>query len=785
MRLRLYAFSVFLLLSLFSGMVEAASAATTGAATWVVSPHGPYTTIQQAIGKASDGDTILVKPGIYAGPLVVEKSVRLDGEDWPVIDGGGKEMVVSLAAPGAYFGGFVVRGSGSEPDRDHAGIVLKAPDIRVENNRLYDVLFGIFVAQADRAVVRGNDITSKAEYDIARKGDAIRIWYSQDVVIENNLVHEARDLVAWYSKNLVFRNNVVQNGRYGVHLMYSDNATISGNLVQNNAVGIYIMYSRQVNLLNNDIRRQRGPSGYALGFKDADNVLAQNNLLVDNRAGVFMDGTPYRPDSYARFENNIIAFNDIGVLLFSFVNRAEFRGNTLWENVQPTALQGSGKAGANIWEGNYWSDYTGFDADGDGFGDVPYRSDRFFEGLMDREPRLRALLFSPAAQAIEFASLSFPVIKPQPKLEDPRPSVIPREIPASARSQNSRLQSLNLAAAGGALLLVGIGMIILGVSGGRRMIKLDRNPINARTNSQSQVSDRGAEAPLVQVTGLTKCYGKVAVLKDISLEIYPGEALALWGENGAGKTTLLKAILGLVRFQGQVAVAGENVVRQGKQTRGKIGYVPQEAVFYDMSVGDTLAFYARLKKVSPQRIPPLLEGLGLLPHRDKPVPALSGGLKQRLALAVALLSDPPLLLLDEPTANLDARARKDYLGLLLQLRNEGKTILFASHRLDEVETLADRAVILNGGQRADELEPGRLRAHLAPQVVLTMWVPEGQRQQALDYLQDRGWEAHVNGRGTVIVQISAEDKVHALQCLGERGIIVQDFEIEGVNSAWN
>ena len=785
MRLRMYAFSVFMLLSLFSGMVEAASAATTGAATWVVSPQGPYTTIQQAIGKASDGDTILVKPGIYAGPLVVEKSVRLDGEDWPVIDGGGKEMVVSLAAPGAYFGGFVVRGSGSEPDRDHAGIVLKAPDIRVENNRLYDVLFGIFVAQADRAVVRGNDITSKAEYDIARKGDAIRIWYSQDVVIENNLVHEARDLVAWYSKNLVFRNNVVQNGRYGVHLMYSDNATISGNLVQNNAVGIYIMYSRQVNLLNNDIRRQRGPSGYALGFKDADNVLAQNNLLVDNRAGVFMDGTPYRPDSYARFENNIIAFNDIGVLLFSFVNRAEFRGNTLWENVQPTALQGSGKAGANIWEGNYWSDYTGFDADGDGFGDVPYRSDRFFEGLMDREPRLRALLFSPAAQAIEFASLSFPVIKPQPKLEDPRPSVIPREIPASARSQNSRLQSLNLAAAGGALLLVGIGMIILGVSGGRRMIKLDRNPINARTNSQSQVSDRGAEAPLVQVTGLTKCYGKVAVLKDISLEIYPGEALALWGENGAGKTTLLKAILGLVRFQGQVAVAGENVVRQGKQTRGKIGYVPQEAVFYDMSVGDTLAFYARLKKVSPQRIPPLLEGLGLLPHRDKPVPALSGGLKQRLALAVALLSDPPLLLLDEPTANLDARARKDYLGLLLQLRNEGKTILFASHRLDEVETLADRAVILNGGQRADELEPGRLRAHLAPQVVLTMWVPEGQRQQALDYLQDRGWEAHVNGRGTVIVQISAEDKVHALQCLGERGIIVQDFEIEGVNSAWN
>jgi len=317
------------------------------------------------------------------------------------------------------------------------------------------------------------------------------------------------------------------------------------------------------------------------------------------------------------------------------------------------------------------------------------------------------------------------------------------------------------------------------------MIKQDRDKIHARTNSQTHMSDRSAEQPLVQVTNLTKRYGKVAVLKDVSLEISPGEALALWGENGAGKTTLLKAILGLVRFQGQITVAGENVARRGKQTRGKIGYVPQEAVFYDMSVGDTLAFYARLKKVSPGRIPPLLEGLGLLPHQRKPVPALSGGLKQRLALAVALLSDPPLLLLDEPTANLDARARKDYLQLLFKLRNEGKTILFASHRLDEVETLADRAVILNGGRRVDELEPGRLRAHLAPQVVLTLWVPEGQRQDALGALQDRGWEAHLNGRGTVIVQLSAEDKVHALHCLGERGIVVRDFEIEGVNSPWN
>lgn len=782
MRLRLLHFILLLLLlcSLIPGAVQASDATT-----WIVSPQGPFTTIEQALKHAADGDTILVKGGVYSGPLVVDKSIHLVGEEWPVIDGGGKGMVVSLAAPGIQMQGFVVRGSGSEPDRDHSGIALKAADILVENNRLSDVLFGIFVAEADRAVVRGNDITSKAEFDVARKGDAIRVWYSQDVMIENNLVHEARDIVAWYSKNLVFRNNHIQNGRYGVHLMYCDNATISGNIVQDNSVGIYVMYSRQVALIENDIYRQRGPSGYALGFKDADNVLVQNNLLVDNRAGIFIDGTPYRPDSYARFERNIIAFNDIGVLLFSFVSKAEFRGNTLWENIQQTALQGSGKAGANTWEGNYWSDYTGFDADGDGSGDAPYRSDRFFEGLINQEPRLRALLFSPAAQAIEFASIYFPVIKPQPKLEDPHPAVAPLAIPQSSLPPDSNAQALDLTEAGGILLLVGTGIFVMGITGEQWMNQQHHSQQDVQTVIQLQPSSEGAAQPLVQMTKLTKRYGKAIVLKDVDLEIYPGEALALWGENGAGKTTLLKAILGLLHFQGQILVAREDVTRRGKQARANIGYVPQEAVFYDMSVRDTLGFYARLKKVVPQRLSPVLEKLGLTAHQHKPVPALSGGLKQRLALAVALLSDPPLLLLDEPTANLDARARKEYLDLLLKLHKEGKTILFASHRLDEIEMLADRVVLLEAGQKVDELQARDLRARLTPQIIMTLWVASNQRQEALGLLTARGWEAHLNGRGTVVVQLRAEEKVQALQRLGERGIVVQDFEIEGANISWN
>ena len=422
----------------------------------VVGPDGPYQSIPAALQAASPGDTIQVIGGRHAGNLVADKAVHLQGVYWPVLDGLGQGTVVTLAAQGASLRGFHITGSGSEPDRDHAGITVTAPDVIVEGNRLADVLFGVFVAQADRVVLRDNDITSKVEFDSGRKGDAIRLWYSQQALVEGNTVHSARDVVVWYSENLVVRQNRIENGRYGIHLMYTDDALITGNLLQNNSVGIYTMYSHGVTLTENVNRRQRGPSGYALGFKDASDIQASGNLLLDNHSGVFIDGTPFNPGSAARFTDNILAYNDIGVTVLTAVKGAEFSGNTFWENIEQVALQGGGQMAANTWRGNYWSDYAFFDADKDGVGEAPYHADRFFENLTDREPLLRALLFSPASQAIEFAAVSFPIFKPQPKFSDPGPMMEPADPPilesAAERRVNAwqmGLVSLGLLAAGG------------------------------------------------------------------------------------------------------------------------------------------------------------------------------------------------------------------------------------------------------------------------------------------------------------------------------------------------
>ncbi len=510
-----------------------------------------------------------------------------------------------------------------------------------------------------------------------------------------------------------------------------------------------------------------------------------------------MDGTPFSPDGFGRFTNNIFAFNDVGVILLTAVHGNTFTSNTFWENQEQVAQQGEGTLGDNYWQGNYWSDYTGFDADGDGRGDTLYQSERFFENLNDREPLLRVLNYSPAVQTLELGAASFPIFKPQPKLTDPAPLMQPGPVPAASQPAPKAAQPMALLGLG---LLLAAGLVGVTAFSFREIRNGNLPHVAALTSDQPaslvRAHSRGDwippqpmttlpnSHPVLQVEALTKRYGALTILDAITLAVQPGEAVALWGVNGAGKTTLLKAVLGLIDFKGRVVVEGCDVVRAGKAARRFIGYVPQETAFYDMSVQATLAFYAQLKGVAPARIPTLVEQLGLAAHLRKPVPALSGGLKQRLALAVALLADPPLLLLDEPTANLDAVARREYLALLTGLHKQGKTLLFASHRVDEVEALADRVVVLEEGQVTDVLTPGEIRLRLAPHVELTLWVSDSQRTRALECVQALGLNAHLNGRGTVVVQVEAQHKLQPLKVLAEQGITVLDFEMER-GRLWN
>ena len=212
--------------------------------------------------------------------------------------------------------------------------------------------------------------------------------------------------------------------------------------------------------------------------------------------------------------------------------------------------------------------------------------------------------------------------------------------------------------------------------------------------------------PVLEIRGLEVSYGKgsraVKALDGVSLELRPGEIFGLIGPNGAGKTTLIKAALGLLEpDRGEVRIGGEP--GGSVAAKSKLGYTPEVAYYYEfLRAGEFLRLCGHLCGLRGQdlerRIGELIERVGLGAERRKLIKHYSKGMRQKLGLAQAILHEPSLLLLDEPTGGLDPLARRDVRRLMLALRNEGRTVLFSSHELSEVETVCDRVAMIKAGR---------------------------------------------------------------------------------------
>lgn len=283
---------------------------------------------------------------------------------------------------------------------------------------------------------------------------------------------------------------------------------------------------------------------------------------------------------------------------------------------------------------------------------------------------------------------------------------------------------------------------------------------------------------MIEVRELTKCFGNIKAVDHVSFNTNRGEAVALLGPNGAGKSTLIKCVLGLLDFTGEIILNGLNIKDNIKEAKALIGYVPQESIFYDMSTLETLSFFAAIRRVNKVRIEEVLDLVGLKEHALKPTSALSGGMRQRLSFAIALLSNPPILILDEPTSNLDAYGRSDFLKLIKELKKNGKTVLFSSHRLDEVDFLADRVLVMKSGRLVLESPPSKLGELLGLKMKLYVKVPPSSLKAALEVLNTNGFrEIGLNGNG-IFMQVTSSERILPIRTLLLAEVPVDDFSIE-------
>ena len=283
---------------------------------------------------------------------------------------------------------------------------------------------------------------------------------------------------------------------------------------------------------------------------------------------------------------------------------------------------------------------------------------------------------------------------------------------------------------------------------------------------------------MIEVSELTKAFGDTIAVNRVSFIVEKGESVALLGPNGAGKSTLIRCILGILNFSGEIKLNGLNIKKHKKESKNLIGYIPQEPAFYDMTALEILSFFASIRKADREGIERTLDVVGLREHITKNTSALSGGMRQRLSFAIALLSDSPILILDEPTSNLDARGRTEFLKLVKQSKDGGKTVLFSSHRLEEVEFLADRVFVMKSGRLVLESSPRNLSDALGLKTKLYLTIPQPGIKNAITLLEQEGF-SDISLNGTRLsINITNSEKTPLIKKLLVSGINIEDFYIE-------
>jgi ABC-2 type transport system ATP-binding protein len=217
------------------------------------------------------------------------------------------------------------------------------------------------------------------------------------------------------------------------------------------------------------------------------------------------------------------------------------------------------------------------------------------------------------------------------------------------------------------------------------------------------------DSALVAVHDLHKSYGQVDAVRGVSFAVGRGEVFGLLGPNGAGKTTILETVEGMLPVdRGTVTVDGVDVARHPERVRRRVGISLQQSAFFErLTLAELLRLFADLYGARRQ-VEGLLERVGLREQGSRQVKTLSGGQQQRFAVAVALVNDPPLLFLDEPTTGLDPQARRNLWDLVEHLRTEGRSVVLTTHYMEEAQHLCDRVAILDAGRILALDTPARL-----------------------------------------------------------------------------
>ena len=386
------------------------------AAEWTVRPGE---SLQAAVQAAAAGDTVKVERGYYVDHVVIDKPLRLQGVNRPTISGENQGDVIRVKSPDVVIEGFIIRDSGGDLTVQNAGIYVEPGAHRaiIRNNDFAYTLFGMWLEKANEVEVTNNLITGKRDFASAQRGNGIQLYNCYDAKIIGNNISFVRDgIYVDVSFRILFRGNKMHHVRYGTHYMNSHDNIWEENDAYSNRGGLALMEVRRQIVRNN---RTWDNSDHGIMLRTIQDSVVENNIIVGNSKGFFIYDAEYNV-----LKGNLVMGNRIGVHLWAGSINNDVDHNDFIQNhnqiryvATRNELWGKGK-------GNYWSNYVGWDADGDGIGDTPYEANDVVDRLNWKYPLVKLLLNSPAVQSLRLIARQFPLLR-GPSVRDNNPRMLP------------------------------------------------------------------------------------------------------------------------------------------------------------------------------------------------------------------------------------------------------------------------------------------------------------------------------------------------------------------------
>ncbi len=381
--------------------------------------------LQDAIDNAPEGSILKLSKGVYKGSIKITKPISIIGkEDGVIIDGEQTGTVIEITSSFVTIKNLTIQGSGDRHDKlDSAIKISNSKQSEISNCIIKDTLFGIDAAMTNNSIFSNNTITSK-DLELGLRGDALRLWYSNDNIVSKNKVYKSRDVVIWYSHGNEISDNHGEQNRYSLHFMHAGKNIVKNNHYKLNSVGIFFMYSKDTIATGNVVKSSLGATGMGIGMKDVSNFTLEDNTIIYSAQGLYIDRSPFEPDTKNWILNNKILYNSEAIRFHSISENNVIKANTLVGNIDDIINDSRGaKTNENEILGNYWDNYEGFDKDNDNIGDTPHRVYQYADQLWVYNPNVKFFYGSPVISLLNFLAKLAPFTEPVFLMEDKEPKL--------------------------------------------------------------------------------------------------------------------------------------------------------------------------------------------------------------------------------------------------------------------------------------------------------------------------------------------------------------------------